>query len=264
MENKNDILKYIDDNIYENITGNISATVLNAILKKLCNAIFENNNIQPEPAPPVEEDVIELTGALQYNMANASGGTITPLNTLKLLVNDVQQTVTFNYSILNNEIYTFASVDQNGNVTFQNSTSSNQRNVTVIVSCVYNGETYSKPFIASQKGYVAPTETKYVYASWVKNTETDLIQLSQFTNDVKQNSTNKTINCTVNKIANVIACICPSSMSLQNITKQGAILDDITSKMTMTEGTYEGQSVKLYQYKYGGNLNGESFIIKFQ
>lgn len=97
-------------------------------------------------------DTIELIGIFNYQgTVSANGGTINPVNTLKLMKNGVEQNnVEFVYSV--NQSY--ATVSSTGAVTFQSSTETNTRDVTVTVTCIYAGQPYVKTATATQEAFV--------------------------------------------------------------------------------------------------------------
>lgn len=180
----NDVLTYGLENIYQDIeealaiiTANINTLLsrtnetnevigaANALLtnnKILVNAINESYNkiISLESRVNALEhntspDIVTLTGYFLYSKnANADGETLTPTNTLSLIVNGVAQQAVFTYTLNNTE---YASVDSNGRVTFVSSRETSVRSVFVTAKCIYNNIEYTQMAVASQDAYVADT-----------------------------------------------------------------------------------------------------------
>lgn len=180
----NDVLTYGLENMYQDIEEALAVIIanINTLLSRtnetnevigaantlltnnkiLVNAINESYNkiISLESRVNALEhntspDIVTLTGNFLYSKnANADGETLTPTNTLSLIVNGVAQQVVFTYTLNNTE---YASVDSNGRVTFISSKETNVRSVFVTVKCIYNNIEYTQMAVASQDAYVADT-----------------------------------------------------------------------------------------------------------
>lgn len=222
-------------------------------------------------------DVIELTGTFKYtSTVLAAGGTVSPTNTLSLTKNGVAQDVVFTYS--SNQSY--ATVNNSGVVTFTASESTSQRTATITASCTYNGQTYSKTATVTQEALVVPDAVYRV--GYALNTAKDAQGRMEATSiglfQEIRSTTDSTIDFTIGSKSNVVIVICPANKHLVSCVKQGAILDDITTNMTSplpnwnstglvggtSVETYNGETVNMYQFRYGGNLLDERFIAIFE
>lgn len=202
---------------------------------------------------------VELTGSFLYSgKAPASGGSLSPINTLVLTKNGVEQDVTFTFS--SNQTYASV-VTATGAVTFASSQSVEDRYATITASCVFDGVTYTKTAVAIQSAYV-PSAT-YVYAGSFRNTTSSPVGISSFT--AGASSTTRTVNYTPSETVNTIIAVCPSSLTLASCVKHGEIEDDITELMLASETavTYNGKASKMYQFKYGASIKNNAFTITF-
>lgn len=250
----------IDSYIQENNIGNITANNVNEILKALNAKIYElETRIEIlEQAP----DVIELRGTFSYSgSVPAAGGSKTPTNSLQIYKNGTAQQATFTYT--SNQSY--ASVNSStGVVTFAASQSTSQRSATITASCTFEGQTYTKTATVSQAAYVEPGYSNIsigygVFLNGDRATINDYVP-----KETVQKSEKQITNFVINENCNTILALAPTDLTLTQFIKKAGIDDDITSKVYTTTETYEGYPVKLYQFTYGGNLNGDgSWTIKF-
>lgn len=151
--NKQEFDNLIDSYVYENDKGDVTATRLNALFKRISTMIYALDvRLAELENSSGSADTIELTGSFSYSdIVPASGGSVTPANSLQLVKNGVAQTVVFTYSVPQ----AYASVDSStGVLTFQNSTSANRRVAVVTASCVFEGQTYTRMASVTQEAYV--------------------------------------------------------------------------------------------------------------
>lgn len=293
MKSKIDIDNKIDAYIKENENGDITATQLNEILKEINAALFgfmdtylstpfsslggetvitkfskltEQLTGIADRVTALENggggstDNYALSGSFSYsgNIA-ASGGTKTPTNTLGITKNGVAVSgVTITYS--SNQSY--AVVNSNGMVTMTSHTNTSARTATITATVTDGTHTFTKTANVTQSAYVAPTETLYTYVGWAKTNAGTPVEIDNFVSKKQTVSTTKTINVTVNELANTIIVLCPSTMSL-TLCESQALKEDISSTMNMTTVTYNGKSYKMYQHRYGSSINGTEFKINF-
>lgn len=265
----------IDSYIQENNIGNITANNVNEIFKALNAKIYElETRIEVLEQVP---DVVELRGTFSYSgSVPAAGGSKTPTNSLQIYKNGTAQQATFTYA--SNQSY--ATVNNSGVVTFPASESTSQRTATITASCTYNGQTYSKTATVTQDALVVPDAVYRVgYAlNTAKDAQGRMAATSISLFQEIRSTTDSTIDFTIGSKGNVVIVICPANKHLVSCVKQGAILDDITANMTSplpnwnstglvggtSVETYNGETVNMYQFRYGGNLSGERFIAIFE
>lgn len=113
--------------------------------------IIDDDKSDVEPITP-PSDEIYLSGTFAYNDVSSAGGIVECVNTLKLLKNGEKQNVQFTYRFKDD--VNFAAIDPlTGELVFDESQLSTDRNVVVVVECVYDGKTYSKEANAKQNAY---------------------------------------------------------------------------------------------------------------
>lgn len=201
-----------------------------------------------------------VTGSFSYSgNVPSSGGTISPSNTLQLTKNG---SVIPNPTITYTSSQPYASVTNDGKVTFASHTGTSIRSAIITVTISYEGYSATKTASVSQSAHVTPTDHDYIYAGGAATSNAS-INISQF-NEVKSvDATSKSISFTIEG-HNIVAILCPTTLSLTSCKKLGEIVDDITNRMSSSNVTYNDKPMKLYQFKYlTGLLHNQTFEAIF-
>lgn len=116
-----------------------------------------------ETSSPAPVDTIVFT-SLVYPTTEvaAAGGSVSPSSRPKLTKNNVEQSVTINYS--SNQSY--ATVAADGKVTFTASTTTSSRSADITAKCLYNGVEYIRTATVTQAAYVAPADVYAITGSF--------------------------------------------------------------------------------------------------
>ncbi len=185
-------------------------------------------------------DIYHVIGNLIYSTsANAAGGTLTPINTLGITKNGVNIS---NFTITYSSSQSYASVSNDGKVTFAASTNTSARTTTITATILCEGKSFTKTAIASQNAYVPDAielTGNFSYGSGNVNSTGGTASIASNTLQLVKNGIPQSVSFTYSLNNSTYASINTStgSVTFQNNTG-GSRSVTVTAKCTYDSKTY--------------------------